>query len=324
VNRREFITLLAASAWPLAARAQQQALPIVGFAVAGSAQALRRALAGFEDGLKESGYVAGQNVSIEYRFAEGQFDRFPAFISEFIRRKTSVIVTTSSAGVLAAKKATSTIPIVFSTGEDPVRLGIVSSLNRPTGNLTGVYQFAVRLEGKRLGLLHEMVPKAKTLGVLIHPKFAPSQSQLRDVQEAATRLNVKAVVVRANTESELDMAFSSAAQQKAEAILVCASPFFNLRRQQVVLLAARHVLPAIYEWREFAEAGGLMSYGTRLADAYRQAGVYAGRVLKGDKPADLPVVQVTTFEFVINMNTAKALGIEVPPMLSARADEVIE
>ena len=306
---------------PLAARAQQP-LPMVGFA--SNSSTLRRALAGFEDGLKEAGYIAGQNVSVEYRFAEGQFDRFPAFISEFIRRNASVIVTTSNAGALAAKKATSTIPVVFSIGDDPVKLGIVPNLNRPSGNLTGVYQFTTGLEGKRLGLLHEMVPKAATLGVLIYPNYAPSELQLRDVQEAAARLNVKLVIVRANAEGEFDAAFSSVAQQKAGAILVCASPFFNSRRQQLVLLAARHGLPAIYEWREFAEAGGLMSYGTRLADAYRQAGLYAGRVLRGDKPADLPVVQVTKFEFVVNLSTVKALGIEVPPMLIARADEVIE
>ena len=322
MRRREFIAALGgALAMPLAARAQQP-LPMVGFA--SNSSTLRRALAGFEDGLKEAGYIAGQNVSVEYRFAEGQFDRFPAFISEFIRRNASVIVTTSNAGALAAKKATSTIPVVFSIGDDPVKLGIVPNLNRPSGNLTGVYQFTTGLEGKRLGLLHEMVPKAAMLGVLIYPNYAPSELQLRDVQEAAARLNVKLVIVRANAEGEFDAAFSSVAQQKAGAILVCASPFFNSRRQQLVLLAARHGLPAIYEWREFAEAGGLMSYGTRLADAYRQAGLYAGRVLRGDKPADLPVVQVTTFEFVVNLSTVKALGIEVPPMLIARADEVIE
>jgi ABC-type uncharacterized transport system substrate-binding protein len=297
---------------------------MVGFAVSGSAGPLRLALAGFDDGLKEMGYIAGQNVSVERRFAEGQFDRFPGFISEFVRSKASVIVTTSNPGVLAAKKATTTIPIVFSLGDDPVKLGIVPSLNRPEGNITGVYQFTTGLEGKRLGLLREMLPKASTIAVLIHPNNPPSESQLRDVNEAAKSLGVKLVVVRANVESEFDAAFTTVVQQKAGALLVCASPFFNLRRQQLVVLAARHSLPAIYEWREFAEAGGLMSYGTRLADAYRQAGVYAGRVLKGDKPANLPVVQVTKFEFVINLSTAKALSLEVPPPLSARADEVIE
>jgi ABC-type uncharacterized transport system substrate-binding protein len=325
MRRRQFLrgAIGSAAAWPLAARAQQQ-LPVVGFAVSGSAGPLRAALAGFDEGLKENGYIAGQNVTIEHRFAEGQFDRFPGFISEFVRSKVNVIVTSSNPGALAAKRATSTIPVVFSIGDDPVKIGLVPSLNRPGGHMTGVYQFASGLEGKRLGLLHEMVPRASILGVLVNPNFASAESQLRDVQEAAARLGVKLVIVRANAESEFDAAFATVVQQKAGALLVCASPFFNIRRQQLVVLAARHSLPAIYEWREFAEAGGLMSYGTRLADAYRQAGVYAGRVLKGAKPADLPVVQVTKFEFVINLSTAKALGIEVPPPLSARADEIIE
>lgn len=326
MRRREFMAALGgAAALPLAARAQQM-MPVIGFAVSASAAQSRRTLAGFEEGLKEAGYIAGQNVVVEHRFAEGQLDRFPGFISEFIHRKVSVIVTAGTAGALAAKKATSTIPIVFSIGEDPVTRGIVPSLNRPAGNLTGVYQFAMAagLEGKRLGLLHEMVPKVETLGVLIHPNLAASELQLRDVQEAAASLNVKLVIVHAKAGGEFDAAFSSAAQQKAGAILVCGSPFFYSRRQQLVLLAARHGLPAIYEWREFAEAGGLMSYGARLADAYRQAGLYAGRVLKGDKPADLPVVQVTTFELVVNLSTVKALGLTVPSTLLARADEVIE
>jgi putative ABC transport system substrate-binding protein len=299
-------------------------MPVVGFAMAGSPGVLRRAIAGFEEGLKDSGYIIGQDVAVEYRFAEGQFERFPALISELLARKLSVLVTTSNAGANAAKKAAGTVPVVFSIGDDPIKLGLVASLNRPGGNMTGVYQFAAGLEGKRLGLLHELIPKASTLAVLINPNFAPSASQLLDAREAAARLRVDIVIVRANAESEFDAAFSTAVQRKAGAILVCASPFFNSRRQQLVVLAARHGLPAIYEWRDFAEAGGLMSYGTSLAEAYRQAGVYAGRVLKGTKPADLPVVQVTRFEFVINLSTAKALGIEVPPTLSARADDIIE
>ena len=324
MRRRDFIVLLgAAAASPHPARAQQT-LPVVGFASSGSPGPLRAALAGFEAGLKDSGFIAGQNVTIEIRFAEGHFDWFPGFIAEFVRRKVNVIVTTSNPGAFAAKAATSTIPVVFSIGEDPVNLGLVQSLSRPGGNRTGVYQFASGLEGKRLGLLREMVPKASTLGVLFHPKFASAEAQLRDAQEAAARLGVKLVVVRANAESEFDAAFSTVVQQHGAGLLVCASPFFNIRRQQLVVLAARHNLPAIYEWREFAEAGGLMSYGTRLADVYRQTGAYAGRILKGDKPADLPVVQVAKFEFVINLSTAKALGIEVPPPLSARADDIIE
>jgi len=326
MKRREFITLLggATAAWPLAARAQQPAMPLVGFAVSGSAGVWRPTLVAFEDGLKESGYLAGQNVAVEYRFAEGQFDRFPSLLSDLIRRKAAVLVTTSVAGALAAKRATSTIPHVFSVGDDPVKAGLVTSLNRPGGNSTGVYQFATGLEGKRLGLLHELVPKAATLAVLLHPNFASFESQLRDVREAAARLGVQLVVLRANAESDFDAAFATLVQQRAGALLVCASPFFNARRQQLVALAARHSVPAIYEWRDFAATGGLMSYGTVLADAYRQTAVYAGRILKGVKPADLPVVQSTKFEFVINLNTAKALGLEVPPMLSARADELIE
>ena len=325
MRRREFFGVLggAAAAWPLASYAQQPAMPVVGYALSSSAGVLRRALAGFEDGLKDADYIAGKNVAIEYRFADGQFERFPGFISEFVKRKVAVIVT-SSAGVPIAKKVTSTIPIIFTMGDDPVKTGIVPSLNRPGGNVTGVYQFTTGLEGKRLGLLHEMIPKASTLAVLIHPNNPASELQQRDVQETADRLGVQLAVLRANAESEFDAAFASAVKQQAGALLVAASPFFNTKRQQLVLLATRYGLPAIYEWRDFAEAGGLMSYGTRLADAYHQAGVSVGRILKGTKPADLPVVQVTKFEFVINLSTAKALGIEVPPALSARADEVIE
>jgi putative ABC transport system substrate-binding protein len=326
MKRREFITLLggAAATWPLAARAQQPPMPVVGFLSSGSPAPLRQQVAAFREGLKEAGYVEGQNVTVEYGFAEGQLDRFPVLVSDLVRRQVSVLVVTSNTGALVAKHATSTIPIVFSVGDDPVASGLVPSLNRPSGNLTGVYQFTTGLEAKRLGLLHEMVPKATTIAVLVNPNFSGAKTQLHDVQEAAPRLGVQLVVVRANVESDFDAAFATLVQQRAGALLVCASPFFNGRRQQLVVLAARHAVPAIYEWRDFAEAGGLMSYGTILADAYRQAGVYAGRVLKGAKPADLPVVQATRFEFVINLSTAKALGIEVPPTLSARADEVIE
>jgi ABC-type uncharacterized transport system substrate-binding protein len=326
IGRRKFLATLggAAAAWPLAARAQQPPMPVVGFLSSGSPAPLRQQVAAFREGLKEAGYVEGQNVTVEYGFAEGQLDRFPVLVSDLVRRQVSVLVVTSNTGALVAKHATSTIPIVFSVGDDPVASGLVPSLNRPGGNLTGVYQFTTGLEAKRLGLLHEMVPKATTIAVLVNPNFSGAKTQLHDVQEAAPRLGVQLVVVRANVESDFDAAFATLVQQRAGALLVCASPFFNGRRQQLVVLAARHAVPAIYEWRDFAEAGGLMSYGTILADAYRQAGVYAGRVLKGAKPADLPVVQATRFEFVINLSTAKALGIEVPPTLSARADEVIE
>jgi putative tryptophan/tyrosine transport system substrate-binding protein len=324
VRRRDFITLVGgAAAWPLNARAQQPSMPVIGFLNAGSAGPFRQQIAAFREGLKESGFVEGQNVAVEYRWAEGQYERLPALAADLVRRQVSVIVTSGPA-VLAAKAATTTIPIVFSAGIDPVGLGFVASLNRPGGNITGVYHFSTGLEAKRLGLLHEMVPKAATIAVLVNPNYSEAENQLRDVQEAAVRLGVQIVVVRANAESDFDAAFSAVVQQKAAALQVCASPFFNTKRQQLVLRAARHALPAIYEWREFAEAGGLMSYGTSLADAYRQVGVYAGRILKGAKSADLPIVQSTKFEFVINLSAAKALGIEVPPTLSARADEVIE
>src|SRR5262245_1813443 len=298
-------------------------MPVIGFMAGSSPSALSAQVAAFREGLKEAGFSEGLNVAVEYRYGEGQLDRFPAFASDLVRRQVAVLVA-SGPGVLAAKQASTTIPIVFSVGSDPVEIGLVASLNRPGGNITGVYQFSAGLEAKRLGLLREMVPKATTIAALVNPNYAGAENQLRDVQEAAIRLGVQLVVVRANMEDEFNAAFSTSVQQKAGALLVCASPFFNARRQQLVLLAARHTVPTMYEWRDFAAAGGLMSYGTSLADAYRQAGVYAGRILKGEKPADLPVVQVTKFEFVINLNAAKAIGLDVPPTLLARADEVIE
>jgi putative ABC transport system substrate-binding protein len=327
MRRRDFISLIggAAAALPLAARAQQPPMPVIGFLNAASPGPLRQQITAFLGGLKESSYVEGQNVAIEYRWAEGQYDRLPALVADLVRRQVSVIVSGGGApAVLAAKAATTTIPIVFNTGADPIGLGLVASLNRPGGNITGVYQFTSGLEAKRLGLLHEMVPKATSVAVLINPNFADAENQLRDVQEAASRLGVQLVVVRANAESEFDAAFSALVRERAGALLVCGSPFFNGRREQLVVLAARHAVPAIFEWRDFAAAGGLMSYGTSLADAYRQVGVYAGQILRGAKPGDLPVVQSTKFELVINLSTAKALGVEVPPTLSARGDEVIE
>jgi putative ABC transport system substrate-binding protein len=300
-------------------------MPVVGFLNAASPGPLHQQVAAFREGLKESNYVEGRNVAVEYRWAEGQYDRLPALVADLVRQQVSVIVSGGGApSVLAAKAATTTIPIVFSLGADPVGLGVVVSLNRPGGNITGVYQFTSGLEAKRLGLLHEMIPKATPIAVLVNPNFADAESQLRDLQEAAARLKVQLVIVRANAESDFDAAFSTLVRQRAAALLVCGSPFFNIRREQLVVLAARHAVPAIFEWRDFAAAGGLMSYGTSLADAYRQVGVYAGQILRGAKPVDLPVVQSTKFELVINLSTAKALGIEVSPTLLARADEVIE
>src|SRR5262245_41598910 len=286
---------------------------------------LRQQIAAFHEGLKESGYVEGQNVAVEYRWAEGQYDRLPTLAADLVRRQVSVIVSGGGApAVFAVKAATTTIPIVFTAGGDPVGMGLVASLNRPGANITGVYHFATGLEAKRLGLLHEMVPKAATIAVLVNPNYSDADNQLREVQEAAARLGVQLVAVRANVESDFDAAFSTLSQQRSAALLVCSSPFFNGRREQLVVLAARHALPAIYEWRDFGAAGGLMSYGTSLADAYRQTGTYAGRILRGAKPTELPVLQSTKFEFVINLKTARSLGIEVPAGLLSIVDEVIE
>jgi putative ABC transport system substrate-binding protein len=329
VKRRGFITLIGGAATapllrPGMGRAQQSATPVIGFMSGSAPEALRRQVAAFREGLKDAGFIEGQNVGIEYRFAEGQLDRFPAFVSDLVRRQVTVFVATTPAAAFAAKQASATIPIVFSVGSDPVEIGLVTSLNRPSGNMTGAYHFTAGLEAKRLGFLRELVPNAMIFAALLDPNYSGIETQLRDLQEAAPRLGVQLVAVRANVESEFNAAFSTIIQQKAGALLVCASPFFNARRQQLIALAARHSVPAIYEWRDFAEAGGLMSYGTKLADAYRQAGVYAGRILTGAKPADLPVVQVTKFEFLINLNTAKALGVKISDNLLSLADEVIE
>jgi putative ABC transport system substrate-binding protein len=298
-------------------------VPVIGAISVVSPGAMRQPLAAFRDGLKEIGYVEGQNVAVEYRFAEGQFDRVPAFVSDLVRRPVTILMGATQVARVA-KQATATIPIVFNTGDDPVQLGLVASINRPGGNLTGVVQFNQGLEAKRLGLLHEMVPRAAPIAVLVSPNFIGAETQVRDLTEAASRLRVQLVIVRADTESEIDAAFATLIQQRAAALLVCSSPFFRVRYQQLVLLAARYAVPAMYDLRDFAEAGGLMSYGTRLSDAYRQMGVYAGRILKGAAPADLPVVMLSKFDLVINLTTAKTLGLEIPPSLLAAADEVIE
>jgi len=325
-TRREFITLLGgATAWPVIARAQQTAMPVIGFMSSASAAPWADNVASFRDGLKAIGFVEGQNVAIEFRWADGQYDRLPMIATELVRREVAVIVATGGpAAVLPAMAATPTIPIVFNTGSDPIKLGFVSSLNRPGGNATGVYFFIGAMEAKRLGLLRDLVPTAFLIGVLLNPNNSNAEAQSKDIREATAAIGQKIEIVHAGTENALGMAFKTLAHMRADAVLVGADPFFNSRRYLLVLLAARHGIPTMYEQREFVQAGGLMSYGTSLSDAYRQIGVYAGRILKGERPADLPVVQSTKFELVINLNAAKALDFEVPPSLSARADEVIE
>jgi ABC-type uncharacterized transport system substrate-binding protein len=326
VTRRAFITLIAgAAAWPLAARAQQPAMPVVGFLDIRPSDAMSDRLRAFRQGLKDTGYAEGENLAIVYRFAENQIDRLPALVAELVNRQVAVIAATVATATFAAKAATTTIPIVFLVGDDPVRLGIVASLNRPGGNLTGINLFTTELTAKRLELLHELVPQAARVAVLVNPADGPlTESTLRDARAAARAVGLQIQVLNANTSREIDAAFETMARERPDALFVATSPLFLGRRIQLVQLAAFHRLPATYSLREMAESGGLMSYGPNIADAFRQAGVYAGRILKGAKPADLPVVQSSKFELVINHQTARMLGITVPPTLLATADEVIE
>src|SRR6516162_7751264 len=327
IRRRNFLATLggAAAAWPLAARAQQPAMPVIGFLNTRSADVSSHLVAALRRGLAENGYVEGQTVTVEYRWANGQYDRLPALAAELANRPMAVLVATGGEpAATAAKAATSTIPIVFGIGGDPVKLGLVASYNRPGGNATGINILTNVLAAKRLGLLHELVPKVITVGFLINPIFRTAESPLSDTQEAARTIGVQLHVLRASTDHEIDTAFESVAQQGISALAVAADPFFNTRRDKLVALAARYAVPTIYQNREYPAAGGLMSYGIDLADVYRQIGAYAGRILKGAKPADLPVLQPTKIELVINITTAKAIGLKIPESFLLRADEVID
>jgi putative ABC transport system substrate-binding protein len=326
VKRREFIRLLcgAATAWPLAARAQQPAMPVVGFLDPTSAEAEADRLRAFRQGLKDAGFVEGENVEIVYRFAENRSDRLPALAADLVRRQVAVIAT-RSVGALAAKAATSTIPIVFLLSEDPVRLGLVASLARPAGNATGINFFSTELTAKRLELLREVVPRAARVAVLVNPAYAVrTEATVRDVQAAARAIGLQIQLLNASTSHEINAAFATFVRNRPDALFVGTDPFFSSRRSQLVNLASRHAVPATYSGRHYPEIGGLMSYGSDVNDAARQSGAYVGRVLKGTKPADLPVVQSSKFELVINAETARMLGLTVPDKLLATADEVIE
>ena len=328
MRRREFIAGLggAAAAWPLAAWAQQPALPVIGFVHAGSANASAERVRAFRKGLGETGYVEGQNVAVEYHWLEGQYDRLPALMADLAHRHVAVIATpANTSGTSAAKAATATIPIVFGVADDPVKLGLVASLARPGGNATGINFFSLEVDTKRLELLHELVPKAVRIAVLLNPAAAKSaETTLRGVEEAARIMGLQIQVLNASTSSEIDAAFAALEREHADALFVAPDGFFVSRGVQFANLAARDRIPAAYGVRDVVEVGGLMSYGTNGADIFRQVGVYTGRILKGAKPADLPVVQSTRFEFVINLQTARTLGIDVPPNLLAIADEVIQ
>src|SRR6516165_10192098 len=326
MTRRQFITLLGgAAAWPLAARAQQPAMPVIGFLSSRSPEDSAHLIPAFAAGLAEGGYVEGQNLAIEFRWARGRYDLLPAMAAELVTRRVAVLTTAGGEpSALAAKRATSTIPIVFGIGGDPVTLGLVESFSRPGGNATGVTLLTNLMEPKRLGLLRELVPGVPLIGVLLNPKFAPASRQLQQVEKAARSIDQRIQVANASTDEELETAFAALTSERVGALLVTADPYFDTRREQIVGFATRHRLPAIYQFREYAVAGGLLSYGVSITDAYRQYGVYTARILKGAKPADLPVHQPTKFETVINLKTAKSLGVKISDNLLSLADEVVE
>ena len=326
MRRRDFIKAIggSAAAWPLAARGQQPGMPGIGFMNGGTPEAEARPLAAFRQGLRETGYIEEQNVTIEYRWAESQYDRLPGMAADLVRRQVTVIAGTGTPAALAAKAATAVIPIVFETAGDPIRLGLVASLNRPGRNITGVTQLSSELVSKRLGLLHDLIPTATIIGLLVNPTDPRVETQTRDMQEAAHALGLQIHVLNGSTEGELNAAFAILAQLRVGALLVGTGGIFRRQAEQLAALAARHAMPAFYQYREFAVAGGLISYGASLTDAYRLAGIYTGRILKGEKPADLPVLQPTKFELVINLKTANALGLTIPSGVLAIADEVIE
>jgi putative ABC transport system substrate-binding protein len=326
MRRREFTTLLggAAVAWPLSGRAQQRAMPIVGFLNASWPDTMAQLIPVFRKGLAEAGYIEGRNVAIEYRWAEGRYDRMPAMAAELVRRQVAVIVASPTPPALAAKAATATVPIVFGVADDPVKLGLVTSLARPEGNATGVYFFLSDLAAKQLGLLHELVPAAVRFAVLVNPDNANAEAVAREMATAASAIGVQIEVMRASDMASIEAAFATLVRNKADALVVGADPFFFSQRAELAALATRRAIPAVFTVRDFPQAGGLMSYGTNLIEVFHQLGMYVGRILKGAKPTDLPVVQSTKFDFIINLTTAKALGLNVPPTMLARADEVIE
>jgi putative tryptophan/tyrosine transport system substrate-binding protein len=325
LKRRKFLTVLGgAAAWPLAARAQQPAMPTVGFLHARAPEVSVAQVEAFRRALGEEGYVDGQNLRIEFRWARGQYDQLPAMAAELARRPVDLLIGGSEPAALAAKAATSTIPIVFAVGSDPIKLGLVASFNRPGGNVTGIDILTTDLNAKRLGLLHEVLPRAETIGVLLNSNSPVVQTQLGDVQAAAGALSLRIREFHASSAADIDAAFERIAHERITALLVQADPFFDTRRDQLVANASRAALPVMFQFREYAMAGGLMSYGVDLPDMYRQVGAYAGRILKGDKPAELPVLQPSKLELVLNLKTAKALGLTIPPGVLAIADEVIE